>query len=40
MGNIYGGMIDLIGNTPLVEMRNLAKDNKFQARLLVKVEFF
>ena len=40
MANIYKGMNDLIGNTPLVEVQNIEKEEGLQARLLVKLEYF
>ena len=40
MANIYQGTIDLIGNTPLVEVQNIEKEEGLQARLLVKLEYF
>lgn len=40
MANIYQGTINLIGNTPLVEVENIEKDQGLEARLLVKLEYF
>ncbi len=40
MGNIYKGTVDLIGNTPLVEVINIEKDLQLEARDLVKLEYF
>lgn len=40
MGNIYKGTVDLIGNTPLVEVINIEKDLQLEARVLVKLEYF
>ena len=40
MSNIYKGTLDLIGNTPLVEVVNLEEALGLQARLLVKLEYF
>ncbi len=40
MGNIYKGAIELVGNTPLVELVNLEKQEGLKARLLAKVEYF
>lgn len=37
---IYKGTLDLIGNTPLVEVVNIEKDLKLKARVLVKLEYF
>ena len=39
MSNIYKGTLGLIGNTPLVEVVNLEKEFKLEARLLVKLEY-
>ena len=35
---IYKSMEELIGATPLVELRNIEQEEKLAARLLVKVE--
>lgn len=40
MANIYKGTINLIGNTPLVEVENIEKEEGLQARILVKLEYF
>ena len=40
MAKIYKGMLDLIGNTPLVEAGNIEKDQELEARLLIKPEYF
>ena len=40
MAKIYKGIVDLIGNTPLVEAVNIEKDLGLEARLLMKVEYF
>ncbi len=40
MSKIYKGTLDLIGNTPLVEVVNLEKELKLDARVLVKLEYF
>lgn len=39
MGKIYQGVIELIGNTPLVEAVNLERELGLKARLLVKLEY-
>ncbi|MCQ2508049.1 MAG: pyridoxal-phosphate dependent enzyme, partial [Dorea sp.] len=39
MSNIYKGTIELIGNTPLVEVTNIEKELGLEARLLVKLEY-
>ena len=40
MANIYKGTLDLIGNTPLVEIANVEKELGLEARVLVKLEYF
>ena len=40
MAKIYSGILDLIGNTPLVELVNLERKLQLAARLLVKPESF
>lgn len=40
MTKIYNGTIDLIGNTPLVEVKNIEKELGLEARVLVKLEYF
>ncbi|MDO5491705.1 MAG: cysteine synthase A [Bacillota bacterium] len=40
MANIYKGMLELIGNTPLVEVINIEKELGLQATVLVKLEYF
>ncbi len=40
MANIYQGTLGLIGNTPLVEVVNIEKEENLQAKLLVKLEYF
>ena len=40
MGNIYKGTLELIGNTPLVEVVNVEKELGLEATLLVKLEYF
>ena len=37
---IYGSMQELIGNTPLVEVKNIEREEDLKARILVKVESF
>lgn len=39
MSKIYQGTSQLIGNTPLVEVLNVEKEEELQARLLVKLEY-
>ena len=40
MANIYKGAVELIGNTPLVEVTNIEKELDLKATLLVKLEYF
>ena len=40
MANIYKGTLGLIGNTPLVEVANVEKDQDLKAKVLVKLEYF
>ena len=41
MAKIYNGStLDLIGNTPLVEVKNIEKELGLEARVLVKLEYF
>ena len=40
MANIYQGAVELIGNTPLVEVTNIEKELDLKATLLVKLEYF
>ena len=40
MANIYKGTLGLIGNTPLVEVTNIEKDQDINAKILVKLEYF
>ena len=40
MAGIYQSVTELIGRTPLLEVKNLEKELNLQARVLVKLEFF
>ena len=40
MSKIYKGAIELVGNTPLVEVTNIEKKEQLKARILVKLEYF
>ncbi len=40
MGKIYNGAVELIGNTPLVEVKNIEKELGLKAKVLVKLEYF
>lgn len=37
---IYGSVTELIGRTPLLEVKNLEQDRKLKARVAVKLEYF
>lgn len=39
MGKYYKGALELIGNTPLVEVTNIEKELDLQATILVKLEY-
>ncbi len=40
MANVYKSAIELIGNTPLLEVTNIEKERGLKAKLLVKLEYF
>ncbi len=40
MSGIYQGTLELIGNTPLVEVQNLERKYDLKAKVLVKLEYF
>ena len=40
MAKIYKGTLELVGNTPLVEVVNIEKELGLNARILVKLEYF
>ena len=40
MGYIYGSALELIGNTPLVEVKNVEKSEGLEATVLAKLEYF
>ena len=40
MSRVYESMLDLIGETPLVEVKNIERIQKLEARVLVKLEYF
>lgn len=40
MANVYKSAIELIGNTPLLEVTNIEKEKGLKAKLLVKLEYF
>ena len=37
---IYGKISDLVGKTPLIELKNLEKEFNLKARVIAKVEYF
>ena len=40
MSKIYKSAVELIGNTPLLELKNIEKKRGLKARVLVKLEYF
>ena len=40
MSRIYSSADELIGNTPLLEIQNIEKEEGLQATVLVKLEYF
>ena len=40
MAKIYESLTELVGNTPLLEVKNIEKEENLKARLLVKIESF
>ena len=40
MARIYNALTELIGKTPLLEVKNVEQAEKLEARLLVKIEYF
>ena len=40
LGNYYKGTLELIGNTPLMEVTNIERELGLQASVLVKLEYF
>ncbi|MBR5752122.1 MAG: pyridoxal-phosphate dependent enzyme, partial [Clostridia bacterium] len=40
MSKIYKSALELIGNTPLVEVTNIERELGLEARVLVKLEYF
>ncbi|MGN1123994.1 MAG: cysteine synthase A, partial [Eubacterium sp.] len=40
MMSVYKSALELVGNTPLVEVNNFSKANELEAKLLVKLEYF
>ncbi|MDE5881273.1 MAG: cysteine synthase A [Muribaculaceae bacterium] len=40
MAKIYNSLTELIGNTPLLEVKNIEKAEELKAKLIVKLEYF
>lgn len=40
MGKVYGSVTELIGGTPLLEVKNFAGENDLNGRILAKLEYF
>ncbi|MBR2258263.1 MAG: cysteine synthase A [Blautia sp.] len=40
MAKVYAGALELIGHTPLVEVKNIEASEKLYAKILVKLEYF
>lgn len=40
MANIYNSVAELVGNTPLLELKNIENKFNLKARLLAKIEYF
>jgi len=40
MGKIYESITELIGHTPLLRAKNFVRENKLEAQVLVKLEYF
>ena len=40
MGKIYQSYTEIIGHTPLLEVRNIEKEKELKARIIVKLEAF
>ena len=40
MNSYYKSTLDLIGNTPLVEVTNIENEQNLEAAVLVKLEYF
>jgi len=40
LGKIAGNLIDLIGNTPLVELANFSREHQLPQKLIAKLEYF
>ncbi len=40
MSKVYSNITELVGNTPLLELTNYEKNNKLDAKIIAKVEYF
>ena len=40
MSKIYNGALELVGNTPLIKIKNIEEELGLEARILVKLEYF
>ena len=40
MSKIYNGALELVGNTPLVEVKNIEEELGLESRIIVKLEYF
>ena len=40
MAKVYSSVLDLVGGTPLVELKKIEEEKGLQAKLLVKLEYF
>ena len=40
MPGIAKSIIDLIGNTPMLELNNYGRENNLEAKLVAKLEYF
>lgn len=40
MSKVYSSITELVGNTPLLEIKNYTKKNNLEARILVKLEYY
>ena len=40
MGKVYESITELVGKTPLLEIKNYERENNLEAKILVKIEYF
>ena len=40
MGKVYDSITELIGHTPILRAKNFVRENKLEAQVLVKLEYF